>query len=215
MPPVRNLRPGYTVIYPNRGKAASKVTKAIVSLLLLVSVVLILIVTIGGWSKLQGLKPVNLIWAVAVPGHRVLHLPLEPGDAADRRGAGDPAADPGRHRRARRLRHELVRPQSRRLRGRQDAVRRQAASPRTCSGSSRCSSPRSSCCSSSSPCRASPRAGTWRRKCPRTRPGAAAAEAAGARPRRRPRRRSPRAAAASNGYGGWDSNPHVLADRGF
>jgi hypothetical protein len=65
MPPVRNLRPGYTVIYPNRGKAGSKVTKAIVSLLLIVSVVLMLIVTIGGWSKLQGLKPVNLLWAVA------------------------------------------------------------------------------------------------------------------------------------------------------
>jgi lysylphosphatidylglycerol synthetase-like protein (DUF2156 family) len=64
MPPVRNLRPGYTVIYPNRDKAASKVTKAIVALLLVVSVVLMLIVTIGGWSKLQGLKPVNLIWAI-------------------------------------------------------------------------------------------------------------------------------------------------------
>ena len=64
MPPVRNLRPGYTVSYPNRDKAASKVTKAIVCLLMVVTVVLMLIVTIGGWSKLQGLKPVNLIWAL-------------------------------------------------------------------------------------------------------------------------------------------------------
>ena len=64
VPPVRNLRPGYTIVYPNRDKAASKATKAIVILLLLVSVVLMLIVTIGGWSKLQGLKPVNFAWCV-------------------------------------------------------------------------------------------------------------------------------------------------------
>jgi lysylphosphatidylglycerol synthetase-like protein (DUF2156 family) len=62
MPPVRNLPPGYTITYPNREKAGSKVTKAIVVLILLVSVALMLIVTIGGWSKLQGLKPVNLVW---------------------------------------------------------------------------------------------------------------------------------------------------------
>ncbi len=64
VPPVRNLRPGYVVIYPNRGKAASKATKAIVVLLLLVSVVLMLIVTLAAWSKLQGLKPVNIAWAL-------------------------------------------------------------------------------------------------------------------------------------------------------
>jgi hypothetical protein len=59
---VRNLRPGYTIAYPNRDKAASKATKTIVILLLLVSVALMLIVTIGGWSKLQGLKLVNFVW---------------------------------------------------------------------------------------------------------------------------------------------------------
>jgi lysylphosphatidylglycerol synthetase-like protein (DUF2156 family) len=64
MPPVRNLPPGYTITYPNRAKAASKVTKAIVVLILLVSVALMLIVTVGGWSKLEGLKPVNLAWCV-------------------------------------------------------------------------------------------------------------------------------------------------------
>lgn len=63
MPPVRNLRPGYVIDYPNRDKPASKATKSIVVLLLLVSVVLMLIVTLGGWSKLQGLKAVNLVWA--------------------------------------------------------------------------------------------------------------------------------------------------------
>jgi hypothetical protein len=62
MPPVRNLPPGYTVIHPNRDKAACKATKAIVVLILLISIGLMLIVTIGGWSKLQGLKPVNFAW---------------------------------------------------------------------------------------------------------------------------------------------------------
>jgi hypothetical protein len=39
-----------------------KATKLIVVLILLISVGLMLIVTIGGWSKLQGLKPVNFVW---------------------------------------------------------------------------------------------------------------------------------------------------------
>jgi hypothetical protein len=64
VPPVRNLQPGYTIIFPNREKAASKATKAIVVLILLVSVALMLFVTIGGWSKLQGLKAVNFAWCV-------------------------------------------------------------------------------------------------------------------------------------------------------
>ena len=64
MPPVRNLPPGYTVIHPNRDKAVCKATKLIVVLILLVSVGLMLIVTIGGWSKLQGLKPVNFAWCI-------------------------------------------------------------------------------------------------------------------------------------------------------
>jgi hypothetical protein len=62
MPPVRNLPPGYTVIHPNRDKVAAKTMKAIVVLILLASVGLMLIVTFGGWSKLQGLKPVNFAW---------------------------------------------------------------------------------------------------------------------------------------------------------
>jgi lysylphosphatidylglycerol synthetase-like protein (DUF2156 family) len=61
----RNLRPGYEITYPNRDKASSKATKAIVVLITLVSIVLMLIVTIGGWSKLQGLKPVNIAWCLA------------------------------------------------------------------------------------------------------------------------------------------------------
>jgi hypothetical protein len=64
VPPVRNLRPGYAVVYPNREKAASSVMKALVVLILLVSVALILIVTIGGWSKLEGLKAINFVWSL-------------------------------------------------------------------------------------------------------------------------------------------------------
>jgi hypothetical protein len=46
--------------HPNRAKASSKATKAVVLLLLLVSVALMLIVTIGGWDALQGAKPVQI-----------------------------------------------------------------------------------------------------------------------------------------------------------
>ena len=42
--------------YPNRDKASSKATKAVVVLLLLVTAALMAIVTIGGWEKLQGAK---------------------------------------------------------------------------------------------------------------------------------------------------------------
>ena len=61
----RTITPGYTVIFPNREKAASQTTKAIVILIMLISVALMLIVTVGGWSKLQGMKPVNFVWAAA------------------------------------------------------------------------------------------------------------------------------------------------------
>ncbi|PZS07981.1 MAG: hypothetical protein DLM64_13725 [Solirubrobacterales bacterium] len=64
MPPGRDLQAGHSVIFPNRDKAASGATKAIVVVLLLVSVALMLIVTVGGWSKLQGQKPINFMWAI-------------------------------------------------------------------------------------------------------------------------------------------------------
>lgn len=61
----RTLTPGYVVVYPNREKPASVTTKAVVIALLLVSVLLMLIVTIGGWSKLEGMKAVNFFWCLA------------------------------------------------------------------------------------------------------------------------------------------------------
>jgi hypothetical protein len=61
--PARAVKPGYVVTYPNREKQSSKVTKVSVALVLVVSTLLMLIVTVGGWSKLEGLLPVNIIWS--------------------------------------------------------------------------------------------------------------------------------------------------------
>ena len=61
----KTLRPGYVVVHPNRERAACKLTKAIVVAILLASTVLVLVLTIGGWSKLQGLEPVDFIWCAA------------------------------------------------------------------------------------------------------------------------------------------------------
>ncbi len=52
------------LVHPNRDKAASKSTKAGVILLLLVSAGLVAIVTIGGWSELQGMEIVSFLYAI-------------------------------------------------------------------------------------------------------------------------------------------------------
>jgi hypothetical protein len=48
--------------HPNREKAASKATKAVVILLLLVSAALVAIVTFGGWDALEGAKPLQIAY---------------------------------------------------------------------------------------------------------------------------------------------------------
>jgi hypothetical protein len=48
--------------HPNRDKAASKATKAVVIVLLLVSAALVAIVTVGGWDALEGAKPVQIAY---------------------------------------------------------------------------------------------------------------------------------------------------------
>jgi hypothetical protein len=65
MATTRTVTPGYAVVFPNREKAASKAMKAVVALILLISVGLLLIVTIGGWSQLEGMKPLNFVWCIA------------------------------------------------------------------------------------------------------------------------------------------------------
>jgi hypothetical protein len=57
-------REGWVIDHPNREKAASKVTRAIVVALLLVTVALLIVVTVGGWDALQGAKAVQIAYIV-------------------------------------------------------------------------------------------------------------------------------------------------------
>ena len=52
------------LIHPNRDKPESKATKAAVILLLLVSAGLVLIITLGGWSQLQGAQVVSFAYVL-------------------------------------------------------------------------------------------------------------------------------------------------------
>ncbi|MEA2408545.1 MAG: hypothetical protein QOE69_2664 [Thermoleophilaceae bacterium] len=52
------------LVHPNRDKAESKATKAVVILLLVTSAVLILVITIGGWAELQGMEIVSIAYAL-------------------------------------------------------------------------------------------------------------------------------------------------------
>ena len=64
-PASRADRPGVIVTHPNRDKSVVQATRATVILLLLISTGLILIVTLGGWGTLEGLKPVLIFWVLA------------------------------------------------------------------------------------------------------------------------------------------------------
>ncbi len=50
--------------HPNRKKSSSKLARAIVFLLLVVSAGLVLIATIGGWSEIQGARGLQLTYIV-------------------------------------------------------------------------------------------------------------------------------------------------------
>jgi lysylphosphatidylglycerol synthetase-like protein (DUF2156 family) len=50
--------------HPNRDKAESKATRAVVILLLLVSALLIAVVTFGGWSQLQGAQMISIFYVI-------------------------------------------------------------------------------------------------------------------------------------------------------
>jgi lysylphosphatidylglycerol synthetase-like protein (DUF2156 family) len=52
------------IVHPNRTKAASKATRAAVILLLLASAALVAIVTIGGWSTLQGAQIIAIGYVI-------------------------------------------------------------------------------------------------------------------------------------------------------
>ena len=50
--------------HPNRKKASSKFTRAVVVLLLLASAGLVAIITVGGWDALEGAKPLQIAFIV-------------------------------------------------------------------------------------------------------------------------------------------------------
>jgi hypothetical protein len=56
--------PGVTVEHPNRAKASSKATRAVVVLLLLVSAGLVVVITVGGWDALEGAKALQIAYIV-------------------------------------------------------------------------------------------------------------------------------------------------------
>jgi len=61
--------PGATVIdHPNREKATSRATRAIVVMLLLISAALLAIATDGGWEKIQGAKLVQVAYVLLYLG---------------------------------------------------------------------------------------------------------------------------------------------------
>jgi hypothetical protein len=64
MSPARAVKPGYVVTYPNREKRSSRLTRTAVAVVLAASALLMLFVTIAGWSKLAGLEPLNILWCV-------------------------------------------------------------------------------------------------------------------------------------------------------
>ncbi len=48
-----SVREGYELWRPNREKAESQTTKALVALVLLISAALVIVITLGGWERLQ------------------------------------------------------------------------------------------------------------------------------------------------------------------
>ena len=52
------------IVHPNRTKAGSKTTRAGVILLMLVSALLVLIVTAGGWQTLQGAQIISVAYVI-------------------------------------------------------------------------------------------------------------------------------------------------------
>ena len=51
-----SVRPGYELWRPNREKSETKTTKFLVSFVLLVSAGLLIVITIGGLSRLVGVR---------------------------------------------------------------------------------------------------------------------------------------------------------------
>ncbi len=56
----RQIPPGMIITHPNRDKPVVQGTRATVVLLLLITAALILVITVGGWSLLEGAKPIQI-----------------------------------------------------------------------------------------------------------------------------------------------------------
>jgi presenilin-like A22 family membrane protease len=56
--------PGVIIERPNRKKASSKATRAIVFLLLVASAALMIVISVGGWDTLQGAKGLQVAYIV-------------------------------------------------------------------------------------------------------------------------------------------------------
>jgi lysylphosphatidylglycerol synthetase-like protein (DUF2156 family) len=59
-PPTPEGQPRVVITHPNRDKPVVQATRATVVVLLLVSVALVLVITIGGWSVLEGAIPLQI-----------------------------------------------------------------------------------------------------------------------------------------------------------
>ncbi|MDQ3102315.1 MAG: hypothetical protein M3Q53_00550 [Actinomycetota bacterium] len=65
MAPGVKVREGYELWHPNQEKTESKTTKAIIAFVLVASAVLLVVITIGGWDRLQspGVGIMTIAWA--------------------------------------------------------------------------------------------------------------------------------------------------------
>lgn len=57
------IRPGYELWRPNREKPEAKSARALVVFLLLVTAGIAFVIIIGGWTRLEGVKPLSVIYA--------------------------------------------------------------------------------------------------------------------------------------------------------
>src|SRR5919109_799578 len=57
------IRPGYELWRPNREKPEAKSARALVVFLLLVTAALTFVIIIGGWTRLEGVKALTIIYA--------------------------------------------------------------------------------------------------------------------------------------------------------
>ena len=75
--------------HPNRRKASSQLARLVVIVLLIASAAVVLIISLGGWDTIEGAKPVQIAFIVALRRDGALRRALEPRRAADDRRAGD------------------------------------------------------------------------------------------------------------------------------